>query len=330
MKKLISAITALTAASVFMGTTALTASAGSQELVVLGDSITSGYGLPGYVSGDNYSAKDSFANQLAADFSSCHNFAADGRTSGELLAALDDPEVSEALAGADTVLISIGGNDFLQPMIMAAMELLADNEEITDMFKNGMTSGEGTIDAENYLDIMRDFTDAMTKAADSVDTAAVGSNLRGILAGISTANPDCQTIILTVYNPFEGVSGMEIFDITAREKLAELNSEITSAASEYGVEVADVNAAFKGHAAEYTNISSMDIHPSTDGHAVIYSLLSEMISPAAEVIQPADGAVTDASDEPEKGSPDTGAEGIAFFAGIAAIAAAGAVISRKR
>ena len=45
----------------------VTAGAEGSELVVLGDSITSGYGLDGYVSGDNYSAAGSFANMLGAD-----------------------------------------------------------------------------------------------------------------------------------------------------------------------------------------------------------------------------------------------------------------------
>ena len=327
MKKLITTITALAAAAGITGMTALTAGAESQELVVLGDSITSGYGLPGYVSGDNYSAADSFANQLAGSFAGCENFAVDGRTSGELLTALDDPDISAALAGADVVLISIGGNDFLQPMISAAMELLTENEDLIQSFQDGMTSGGTSIDADNYLDIMRDFTEAMTKVADSVDTSETGQNLRGILAGVNAANPDCQTIVLTVYNPFEGVSGMELFDVTAREKLAELNAEITAAAAEYGAETADVYTAFKGHAVEYTNISTMDIHPNKDGHAVIHSLLSDMLFPAAEAFQPADSTT---STEASKGSPDTGAEGIALFAGAAVLAAAAAVISRKR
>lgn len=334
MKKILSTITALAAAAGIAGMTGLAAGAESGNLVVLGDSITSGYGLPGYVSGDNYSAQDSFANQLAGNFSDCRNFAVDGRTSGELLTALDDPAVSSALAGADVVLISIGGNDFLQPMISAATEKISENEELLQTLKDSMSSGDTAINADNYLDIMMDFADTMMQAADSVDIAATGQNIRGVLAGVSSASPDSRKLILTVYDPFEGVSGMELFDVMAREKLAELNSEITAAAAEYGAEVVDVYASFKGHAVEYTNISSMDIHPSKDGHAVIYSLLSDILFPAAETIQPADTAVTDSTDTAatgsHKGSPDTGVEGIAVLAGAALLAAAGAFISRKR
>lgn len=326
MNKFISRLSALLTAAGLAGITTLTAGAASENLVVLGDSITSGYGLPGYVSGDNYSAADSFANQLAPDFSGCRNFAVDGRTTGELLTALNDPDVSAALADADVTLISIGGNDFLQPMISAVIELVNENEDMLKSFQNGTTFDETIINQDNYLDIMREFTLAMTTAANSVDTAKIGQNLREILSGVNSAAPECRTVVLTVYNPFEGVPGMETFDVIAREKLAELNSEITSAAAEYGAEVADVYTAFKGHSLDYTNISSMDIHPNTDGHAVIYSLLSEMLVPAVETLQPVDSTDVGTS----KGSPDTGIEGIAVFTGIAIIAAAGAVFSRKR
>ncbi|MFR0871749.1 MAG: SGNH/GDSL hydrolase family protein [Oscillospiraceae bacterium] len=113
MKRILSIIMAAAVAAACT----VTAGAEGSELVVLGDSITSGYGLDGYVSGDNYSAAGSFANMLGADFGGYENFAVDGRTSGELLTALEDADIAAALAGADTVVISIGGNDFLQPMI---------------------------------------------------------------------------------------------------------------------------------------------------------------------------------------------------------------------
>ena len=77
-------------------------------------------------------------------------------------------------------------------------------------------------------------------------------------------------ILLTVYDPFEGVQGMEMMDVAAREKLGELNAEIFGEASEHGAAVADVHSAFEGHALDYTNISSMDIHPNKEGHSVIY------------------------------------------------------------
>lgn len=318
MKKILAVLTACVVSAMIIVSGTAAAEEG-RALVVLGDSIASGFGLDGYASGNNYSASDSFANQLGTSYSDYQNFAVDGRTSGELLAALADENISKALGGADTVVVSIGGNDFLQPMIAALTDLIMEN---TDLIKS-LQGGEN-FDAENYLDIMREYTEVITTAAKSVDTDEIGKNLEGILGGISGLNPECQTIILTVYNPFDGVAGMELIDVVAREKLAELNNEITAAAEKFGADVADVYTAFKGHSVEYTNISSMDIHPNQSGHAVIYSLLSDMTgaaeASAVEAMQPVS----------QKGSPDTGAGGIAVFVGAAVFAAGVSFAFRKK
>ena len=137
-------LAAATAASLM----SIPAAAEERSLVVLGDSITSGYGLDGYTAGDNSSAADSFANQLAASYEEYSNFAVDGRTSGELLTALEDADISAALSGADTVIISIGGNDFLQPMMAALMNAFTENRDLMD-YISGLADGT---DLRNYAD----------------------------------------------------------------------------------------------------------------------------------------------------------------------------------
>lgn len=308
------------------------AAAEERSLVVLGDSITSGYGLEGYTAGDNSSAGDSFANQLAASYTYYSNFAVDGRTSGELLTALEDEEISAALSGADTVVISIGGNDFLQPMLSALMDAAAENGDLIDYFTglaeagsteeagaDGMLSGFGDLSDEATSAIMQ-IMQTVIKAANSVDVTGVIGNISEILASVKDCAPEAQVIILTVYDPFEGITGMEMLDVVAREKLEELNTGIIEAAGQNGAAVADAASAFKGNASELTNIMQGDIHPSKAGHAEIYSLLLDITEPAA-------AANTEA---PVKGSPDTGAGGIAFAAGIAALSAVGIVFTRKR
>ncbi len=110
MKKVFCLITAL-AASLMLCVSAFAAEYGS--LVVLGDSIATGYGLSGYTAGDNGSAKDSFGNRLGAQSAAYANFAVDGRTSADLLAAMENADITEKLKTADNVVISIGGNDYL-------------------------------------------------------------------------------------------------------------------------------------------------------------------------------------------------------------------------
>lgn len=340
MKKITALLTAAVMTAALPASGALGTAAAAEtgnSLVVLGDSIASGYGLEGYDAGANYSAPDSFANMLGDNFDLYYNYAVDGRTSGELLTALEDESIAAALADADTVVVSIGGNDFLQPMLAAVMNAAAENQDVFDLL-SGLAEGSSKSEAaasgalsaisgdiEDYMDVLMELMTAMTDAADAVDISATVGNISGILGTISDLAPESQIEILTVYNPFEGVAGMEMFDALARTKLEELNSGIAAAAEENGSEVVDVNAAFAGHALEYTNISSVDIHPNKEGHAVIYQLLldntgADLNTPAGEA--PAPGGT--------KGSPDTGVEGIALFAGIAALAGAAAAASRKR
>ncbi len=307
------------AAALAVSATAMSASAADSSLVVLGDSITTGYGLDGYTAGDNSSAAGSFANQLAANYTSYSNFAVDGRTTDQLLTALDDADVSAALSGADTIVISIGGNDFLQPMISAVMSAALNDPDIMSAFS-------GNADETDYMDLMQKMTETIVTAAQEVDTDKVCKNINEILAAVKSSAPDAQVLILTVYDPFEGVTGMEVLDVVAREKLAALNSGIADAAAANGAEVVDVHAAFKGNALGLTNISKMDIHPNADGHALIYSLLTDKVELPAV---PTATEVTPETTDP-KGSPDTGVESVAVVGGLTLTAAAGLFLSRRR
>ena len=76
------------------------------NLLVLGDSISTGYGLPGDVSTrQNYS--NLLAKKIAAD--SVKNYAVDGATSSDLLSLLTSN--AKLLQDKDLILMSIGGND---------------------------------------------------------------------------------------------------------------------------------------------------------------------------------------------------------------------------
>lgn len=328
MKKLFAILTAAAAAA------ALTFSVSAEQggsLVVLGDSIASGYGLEGYSAGDNTSAQDSFANKLAASYSSYENFAKDGRTTGELLTALEDEDVSAALSGADTVVISIGGNDFLQPMGKAIMSAVTENSDLADTFADADSEDFSALfDADSETaSAISEIIQTVIDAANAVDTAGVVENLNGILTQVREYSPEAQVIILTVYDPFEGVTGMELLDVVAREKLAELNEGIAEAAEQSGAIVADVAAEFKGGAGEYTNILQGDIHPSKAGHEAVYELLCGIvgIDDTADTTEPSAAASADVS---QKGSPDTGTQGIAAVIGAGAIFAAAAVMLRRR
>lgn len=321
MKKIISLIT-----SVMIGA-ALCVSAHAESygsVTILGDSIATGYGLEGYISGDNGSAADSFGSLLSKSCSEYSNFAVDGRTSAELLKAMDTEEISDAMSGADSVIISIGGNDFLRPMGEALQNAVMNDPDLMESI-----TGASEADLEA---LMLQMTELIKQAVDAVDISSTRDNISEILGKIRAVNPDGSVYILTVYNPFEGVPSMEALDELASEKLDELNGAIIEAAPEYGAQVVYINSAFAGHAMEYTNILTMDIHPNKAGHSVIYSELTEVMQPSQEVLAPADNAADDTSggNTSDKTSPDTGAAGIACAAGIAVIALSTAVLTKKK
>lgn len=243
-----------------------------KSLLVLGDSIASGYGLSEYVAGNDYSALDSFGSLLGAEFGEYENRAVDGRRSDELLAAFDEADgaVAEAAANADTIIISIGGNDFLKPMLDAVKtRALTDGDFFTAIL-------EGNISAESISAYSNGIMRSALDAARGVDVESTVGNIRRITERIAALNPDADIILLTVYEPFAGNVLLSAASEAAAEKLGELNDGIRSLAGEH-VLTADIYEAFKGNENAYTNISRLDIHPSSAGHFRIYEVISEIL-----------------------------------------------------
>lgn len=308
MKKLICA-----AVSLLLGVSMSMAASAKDygSVTVLGDSIATGYGLAGYTAGDNYSASGSFGSLISKDCTGYTNLAKDGATSADLLARLDSEDALNAVSSADSVIISIGGNDFLQPMLSAVTNAVIGDSALFEAFMSGSITD----------DIIQQFMGSLVTAAQSVDITKSGENLSGIIQKIHAANPDCEIYVLTVYDPFDA-DDMEPISSVAKERLPQLNSTIEYVAKNSGAQVVDVYSAFAGHAEEYTNINIMDIHPSAAGHEVIYSLLSNAVKEAS----PTSG---DPSNNGAEGS-DNPATGAAAFVGAGALAAAVLVVSRRK
>ena len=329
MKKMISAACAaalaLTAAS-----SAASAESYDGKLAVLGDSITSGYGLDGYVSGDNTSAADSFSNKLAADFSEYVNLAVDGRTSEELLEALDsDENVSAAVENAAAVVISIGGNDFLNPMMTAAQTAIMSDPDIMQ----GIMDGTVTV-AEAMESNMDMINESVVSAAKQVDVQLTVNNIGSIVDKVTEISPDSEIYLLTVYNPFEGEDDMEKYSEAAESILPVLNSGISDIAEQDNVHLIDAYTAFKGHALEYTNIASVDIHPNKAGHEVIYDLICEALPEVtAEEAPEAAEPETQEESAPTVSAtpvPDTGNADTAVYAAAAVLSMAAVISASKK
>lgn len=271
MRKIVFAV--LTALAILVpGTAASGEGMENKALTVLGDSIASGYGLSEYTAGNNYSAPLSFGNMLGAEFESYRNFAVDGRTSRQLLDALDSPSkaAAEAVSEANVVIISIGGNDFLQPMISAVKSAaMGDYELIAAIFN-------GEFQPEMLGEYSQKILNSALDAAKKVDVEKTAENIGMCVEHISEINPNARIILMTVYDPFSGNVLLKAASDVAQERLSILNAKIAALESD-NVSVIDVYGAFDGKAGEYTNINRLDIHPNADGHYRIYELLKEKI-----------------------------------------------------
>ncbi len=245
------------------------------NITVLGDSIASGYGLPDYTSGNNYSAPLSWGNLLGEESRRYENFAVDGSTSEELLAALEQPTdaLKKSLESADCVVVSIGGNDFLGRMMYAVKYAALTDTEMISALLNG----------EFRAEMLGELTDRLLKAVLSEmknsDVDRTVSNIRGVTEKISQLNPDARIVLLTIYDPFSEHILLSGISETAESVLSELNGKISAIADESpNIKIADVHAAFADNASHFTNINRLDIHPSEAGHERIYELLCDMIA----------------------------------------------------
>ncbi len=245
------------------------------NITVLGDSIATGYGLPDYTSENCYSAPLSWGNLLGEECGRYENFSVDGRTSEELLAALEQPDdaLKRSLESADCVIISIGGNDFLGRMMYAVKSAALTDTEMISALLNG----------EFRAEMLGELSDRLLKAVvaemRNADVDKTVSNIRKVTERISQLNPDARIVLLTIYNPFSEHILLSGISDAAEGVLSELNGKIAAISdSSPNVKIADVHAAFADNASRFTNINRLDIHPSVEGHEQIYELLCGLIA----------------------------------------------------
>ncbi len=248
-----------------------------QYMLVLGDSISTGYGLTNYKEGNNYNT-DSYANLLAKKYkltqeSDYLNYAIDGQTSLELYSRVKSGNYDEEIKKADLVLISIGGNDLLSALLQ--------------FMKN--TMGESFL-TEDESDTSFDFTnpDILENLNEMVKTISnniskLKSNLIGITDRIHELSPNAEIIFQTVYNPLDGLKIQipslltDVFVSRIDEVNNIINKNAETDENEQRYDSADVYTAFSGKSTELTNINESDIHPNYKGHEKISECIDEIV-----------------------------------------------------
>lgn len=235
------------------------------NMLILGDSIATGYGLDGYAEYGKSNC-NSYANQLAwlydtvldgtTDFK-FENLAIDGQTSTELLQDLQNGIYDEKLKDADAIVMSIGGND-----------LLTIIRDVLDKYKQ-----KDNINMKEIFNTLSGLTDTINSSLEIYE-----KNLIKITSYINEKT-DGVLVLQTLYNPFNQMTDKIPIKNFTEEKIGKLNNIVLAhkngEKSEYLV--ADVYSEFVDRADELTNIKSFDIHPNQAGHDVIFQIVDKTI-----------------------------------------------------
>jgi lysophospholipase L1-like esterase len=261
----------------------LTVSAESKKYLSLGDSIASGYGLKNI-------ENERYASLLTKDLSKrgsayeLIDFAVDGMDSAGLLKLLSDTsnkELTNALQTASVITISIGGNNFLKPL----MDIYSNMAESADSTGSGMGGDIGSMldnPSQINMNMIIGYMNSLFKpGVKEYDDLIKGlnkgyeqfkSDIDKIIA-ILNKNKNAQIIFLTVYNPYNNFKQIKNFYDTAELYIGKINDVIKEKAPG-NYKVSDANTSFKKSDQKLLNADlasfNMDPHPNSAGHKLIY------------------------------------------------------------
>jgi len=273
------------------------------QLLLLGDSITTGYGLQDYVSSDPYKCP-SYGNKLAAALgleakNTYINRAVNGDRAADLLALM--PSLKSTIAKSDLIVISIGGNELLQNIATIASAIAGKTvTSLTDAINSLMSAD------------LAAYAAAAANAELQAQLASIISgyevNLGKVVKLLKEYNPNARVVFLAQYNPLNKVQGIEAMNSFAAPILASINATMKKVVEEAGYEIADVPSVIDDYAAARTNILTMDIHPNAIGHDYIYKLLLDFLNIQDPAETTAEVTTEEITTEAATTAPETTAE----------------------
>lgn len=262
--------------------------------VVLGDSISTGYGLA--------EGERSFAVQLAEE----HNFhmtvlAEDGATSEDLYEVVLNPLNEDTFLNADVITVTIGGNDMMDALYGYLAEqynavYAPDPAWTGDDVKYAIINTQNP----NYSDLLN-FVVSNISGFSSSGQAQVKAqeavyNLSAALAQLKNLNPDATVIVANQYHPYAyaATEAVGIWALAAptivqafQGGIDLLNMGLGAVAQNYGCAVADAYTAFSGAVqnpcnASFAGILDLDFHPNAYGHTLMAEAFEPYIGSMAE------------------------------------------------
>lgn len=230
MKKSFMKFISAAAAAVLAGSAAASslpgADAAAERIVILGDSIASGYALS--TGESNYG--DLIGDYLGADVK---NYAVAGYDTDDLLAQLSDEglEVRTDIAASDVVIISIGGNDLIHYasnkllQVAASASCLADGYTSADIpAEPSFSDVSAMIDRDKLKEFASSTANQMTLSSELArlthhlaDTSETDTNgrydkvietqiipdIESAVSTIRSLSSDTDIIVQTIYDPLE-------------------------------------------------------------------------------------------------------------------------------
>ena len=301
-KKLLGAAVSLALLLCLMPTAGAQSTQG-KSYVALGDSISSGYGLED----DTLS----FTQQVAQDNGlELTNLAQDGETSASLLDKLQTDQVSEAVAQADIITITVGGNDLMNALYAyltdAYNQRNPENPTTQEDMKNAVMGGDMGV-LTFALEVGPGFSNSEQATQALAD---FHTHLTQIVLNICAENPQVQLVVVEQYNPYsyllKELSKNPIFASSAQSLcaafgagVADINNVIAAVAQQQECSVAKVYDAFETAQENPCNASvsvpvklNLDFHPNEYGHALIAQQVTELLAQQA-IVLPEDEVVED-------------------------------------
>lgn len=264
------------AAVAVLGASHVSAADTTPDYLVLGDSISSGYGLAS-------PKTQAFANVIANKMSySVINKSAEGVTSGDLLAQLKTGSLNSAIKDAEYITITCGGNDMMEALYQAILtehnRNYGTNYNSEDI-KKALNGTHPTLTVNDLLNtavnVAITFVNnpKFTAALSAFEKNMYGSS--GVIKYIKSQNPDAKIIIPTQYNPYKSFTDIySLVAVSLQNGLNKLNPIIENNAKSSGYIVSDVFAAFDASSEVLSNATiqpkiNLDFHPNAKGHALI-------------------------------------------------------------
>ncbi len=237
------------------------------KIVVLGDSISSGYGLAADELNYGHYLSEMFEGTVL-------NYAVAGMTTDGLLTKLEQSNVQKAVSEADLICLSIGGNDMLKPTMDYFATLRKEGERTMDMLTRLSQTSSITFYIGQLTSTLRE------------PIAHAKENMPKIESALRALNSDAKIVVQTIYNPFE-MSKESLADKTeeAQSNYSDFMSYVNGQESKINdaiksmstCKVADVYTAFKGNGWMYTRSDANDVHPNGLGHALISILIADQV-----------------------------------------------------